>query len=311
MTELDDYDEYLKMCNEDREVDEVKGKILTEHGTQSGGRQIVEQYNDVILNCLTGISGVLDDISRLNEFCTQMAIVALEDDSYGIAFSCFVNHGSPYNQLLPIPVEMMNEDAFKIFVNLLSDSIALGWSKSGTKYVEDNIESIKTLADHGNPYAQWLSAIWYKPDDFETNEESIQIKRLSLFEKSATAGFIPAIAAAYQFYLVGDDDASISIDYKKAAYWCRQGALMGDPASAFNLGILYSQGMFVAQNRTVASIWLSTAYNNSGNSSMGISRDHILEYANSHNIELVTDPDLRFDPELSPHTAEFTSSIDG
>ena len=214
----------------------TKGKEF-DYSTQNIGKQIIEEYEDSVINCVTGKSGVLDDISRLNEFCSHMGLAALEGDPYGVAFSCFAKHGSPFDQYLPIPIEMMNEDAFGIFVNLLSDFHALGWSKSANIYVENNIESVKKLADHGDPCAQWLSATWYKPDDFEINEESIQIKRLSLFEKSATAGFIPAIISISQFYLMGDD-ASIPVDLKKGAYWCRQGALQGNADCAFNLGVM-------------------------------------------------------------------------
>ena len=66
--------------------------------------------------------------------------------------------------------------------------------------------------------------------------------------------------------------------------------------------------MHVSKNKSVASLWLSTAYNNTNDSTVGIPRSYILEYSKSHNIELVTNPDLRFDPELVSNTAEFSNS---
>ena len=197
------------------------------------GSKIISEYGgELMIACVTGMSGI-GQVEKLNEFCSHMAAAALQGDSFGIALSCFSQHGEPFNQYLPVPIRSMPEEAFVIFVELLKNNIDFGFSKSAKRYLSISSDKVEEKANEENPYALWLMGAWYAFDDFETKGQDACMKeRLYWYEKSAFEGYLPAIKAIAGLYDNGDDTETLSLltDLKKSAFWYRHGALEGDPS---------------------------------------------------------------------------------
>lgn len=275
------------------------------------GSKIISEYGGgMMASCVTGMSGV-GQVEKLNEFCSHMAAAALQGDSLGIALSCFSQHGAPFNQHLPVPIHSMPEEAFAIFVELLQNNITFGFSKSAERYLRASRDAVEEKANEENPYALWLMGAWYAFDDLDTKGQDACMKeRLFWYEKSAFEGYLPAIKAIAGLYDNGDDAQNLSLptDLKKSAFWYRHGALAGDAMCAYNLGVMYSQGDFVEQDKDVARMWLSLSYKNNDDPSFD---NHIQQFAKRFGIQLTSNPNLDQDPELDNLTSEFQDAYEG
>jgi Leucine-rich repeat (LRR) protein len=275
------------------------------------GIKIASEYGgDLVVACVTGRSGIGQEEEKLNEFCSHMAVAALHGDPFGIAISCFSQHGEPFNQHLPTPIRSMPEEAFTIFVELLKNNIMFGYSKSVRRYLEISRDEVEVKANEENPFALWLMGAWYAFEDFETKgQDSCMKERLYWYEKSAFKGYLPAIQAIAGLYDDGDDtkDLSLPTDLKKSAFWYRHGALAGCPVCAYNLGVMYSQGDFVGENSDVAKMWLSLSYKNNDKPSFA---NRIQNFAKQAGIQLTNTPDFDQDPELNNSTSEFQDAYE-
>ena len=276
-----------------------------DYGEPEIGHKILSVFGgNNMVACVTGMQG-LGQAKELNEFCSHMAAAALQGDPLGVAMSCFSKHGNPFNQHLPVPVQNMSEEAFAIFVELLSNNLENGFSESAKIFLKSNGASVREKARLENPYAQWLMGAWYAFDDFDIKgQNACMQERMDWYEKSAFGGYLPAIKAVAGLFDNGDNtkDLSLPTDLRKSAYWYRQGALEGDPMCAFNLGVMYFQGDSINKNTDVASLWLSIAYKNSEDQAFS---NHILGFSKHCGIQLSNVPDLNQDPELNSTTAEF------
>ncbi|MBT7408530.1 MAG: hypothetical protein HN826_02395, partial [Methylococcales bacterium] len=278
------------------------------------GSKIVSEYgSELTVACVTGVSG-LGQVEKLNEFCSHMAAAALQGDPFGIALSCFSQHGEPLNQYLPVPIRSMPEEGFAIFVELISniiDTHPFSFSKSATRYLRISREEVEKKANEGNPYALWLMGGWYAFDGNEgKSQDACMTERLYWYEKSALEGYLSAIKAVAEFYDNRDDTENWSIpsDLKKSAFWYRHGALEGEDAiCAYHLGVMYSQGDFVKQDRDVARMWLSLSYKNNEDP---LFDNHIQQFANKYGINLTDSPDLSQDPELNNKISEFQDAYE-
>ncbi len=76
---------------------------------------------------------------------------------------------------------------------------------------------------------------------------------------------------------------------------------------AYNLGVMYSQGDFVEQNRDVAKMWLSLSYKNNDDPSF---ENHIQQFVQKFDIQLTNTPNLNQDPELNNTTSEFQDAYE-
>ncbi len=284
------------------------GKLVGESETQKfdysepgvGGKIISEYGVDIMSACISGLVGG-GQIQKLNEFCSHMAAAALQGDSTGIALSCFSKHEEPFNQHLPIPIHSMPEEAFANFVEIIRRRIDFGFSKSVKQYLQNSKNDVKEKADEKNPYALWLMGAWYAFDDSEKNgRDTCMQERMFWYEEAAYEGYTPAMQAVAVLY--DEMNPSFPTNLKKSAFWYRHGALFGDAFCAYNLGVMYAQGDFVEQNLDVAKMWLSVAYKNSTDSSIG---SQALEFAKRNGIHLSNDPDTTKDPELNSFTSEF------
>lgn len=268
------------------------------------GNKIIEEYGyGIAAACVAGICAVRD-VNKLNEFCSHMAAGALEGDSLCIALSCFAEHGEPFNNYLPVPIEAMSEKAFEIFVNLLSNS-SLGLSKSVKRYLIASRDDVEEKANERNPHALWLMALWYVFDEVEhIGISACMKKRLFWYEEAAFEGCLPAMQSVAELYDTDDktEASSMPREPKKAAFWYRHAALNGDATCAYNLGVMYALGDFVKKNPEVARMWLSLARKNSEDPELD---NFILGFANQFAIRLVPSPDLGLDPELDSITSEF------
>ena len=110
-------------------------------------------------------------------------------------------------------------------------SINCGWTKT---------DEIKTRKEEA--YLQYKTGIEY----WHKNKEK---KALSLLEKSANNGYIPA------YETLGDLDRAQLYDPEKAVYWYQKGADLGSARAQALLGHCYEEGMGVQQNYKTAFFW--------------------------------------------------------
>ncbi|MEC8011851.1 MAG: leucine-rich repeat domain-containing protein [Pseudomonadota bacterium] len=270
--------------------------------TESGiGRKIISVYgSDLMVSCVTGMCGI-EQIEKLNEFCGHMAAVAREGDCFGIAISCFSKHDELFDEHLPIPIDVMPDEAFTIFVELLNKNIIVGISESARNYLTRSRDGVEKKAKENNAHALWLMGAWYAFDDIERKGHDLCMKeRLYWYEKSAFEGYLPSIIATAGLY--DSENGSLPCDLKKAAFWYRQGALAGDSLCAYNLGVMYSQGDFVAKNNDIASEWLSFSYNKCNDP---LFASHVKKFAKQFGVQLKNTTSINNDPELCSYTSEF------
>jgi len=285
-------------------------KLKFDYNEPNIGSKIISEYgSDFIASCVTGMSGILQT-KRINEFCSHMAAAALQGDSIGVALSCFSQHGSPFNQHLPISLHSMSDEAFELFVELLNNNIVYGFSKSAKQYLLSNRSDVEKKANEKNSYAQWLMGAWYAFDNYEFKDQDACMKeRIFWYEKSAFGGYVPAIQAVAELYDNGDDTENLSLptDLKKSAFWYRYGALKGNSICAYNLGVMYAQDDFVKQDLNVARMWLSLSYKNNADPEFS---SHIQKFAKQFSIQLTNSPNLNQDPELDNLTSEFQDAYE-
>ncbi len=213
----------------------VSAKILSKFGSE------------IMFSCIVGMSKI-GETEKLNEFCGHMAEAALHGDELGVVLSCFMRHGDRFNSHLPIPVDKMTEESFEIFVRLLDENSEYGYSESAKSYLKSNKCNVSNKANAKNPYAQWLMGACYAFDNFDSKgQDACMQERINWYEKSAFGGYLPAIqAVAAHFINCGDidSDQSIPIDFKKASFWFRRGALKGDPMCAYkSRSYVYTRAM--------------------------------------------------------------------
>jgi len=291
-------------------LENTKESLKFDYSEPDIGTKIVAGYgSELMLACITGMSGI-GQVKKLNEFCSHMAAAALKGDSFGVAVSCFSQHGKSYNQYLPVPIHSMSEEAFAIFVELLQNNIDYGFSKNAQQYLKSSRDDVEEKANDANPYALWLMGAWYAFDDSKMKDhKTCMQERLYWYEKSAFKGYLPAIKAIAGLYDNGDDTKNLSLptDLKKSAFWYRHGALESDPICAYNLGVMYSQGDFVEKNRDVARMWLSLSYKNNDAPSFA---NNIQQFAKQFDIQLTNTPNLNQDPELNNETSEFQDAYE-
>jgi TPR repeat protein len=286
----------FNMSNKNIELEEILKQF---NYSEENIENIIREYSDTVESLITGQSS-LGEIKRRNQFAEHMAIAALKGNYKGIAYSCFVNHGGIFENLLPISIVDFSDKAFEFLLVLLNKYIKFKFSESFERYLKNNKNEVLDLANHDNKYAQFLVGFWYV---FDKNEINSLENRMKWYEKSALNGYSLAMFNIANFY--DNANENLPTNLKKAAYWYRATALQKNNIFTYNLSVMYLQGDGVSYNKNQAKLWLSYAY------TLAEADDdfekQIKFYAKKSNIELDYNPNMMNDIEVNPRTAELSN----
>jgi hypothetical protein len=111
----------------------------------------------------------------------------------------------------------------------------------------------ETIANHGNPAAQWaLGAIYYVGEGVPQDDE----QAIHWYEKSANQGYAPAQANLGYMYQEG---LGVPPDAKRAVELFEKSAKQGWAPGQYALGTLYQNGEGVPQDDEKAAYWIEKA----------------------------------------------------
>jgi TPR repeat protein len=120
------------------------------------------------------------------------------------------------------------------------------------KLSEEEIETIRRLAEKGNAAAQVMLAATY----VDKNNKQALSEAIKWLRQAATQGHADAefnLGEAYFFGFVVEKDNSM------AATWVERAAAQGHAEAQFRLGRMYSHGLGVTKNGRIAQEWFNRA----------------------------------------------------
>lgn len=116
------------------------------------------------------------------------------------------------------------------------------------------VDSIRTLANEGNPEAMYKLAYLYDIGYGDLDRDTLESSRLYL--KAAEKGFIPAQSFIGFRYYRGE---GVKKDVNKALKWIQRAAEQGDAKAQNNLGWMLMEGDGVQHDFNKAAYWLNSA----------------------------------------------------
>ncbi len=119
------------------------------------------------------------------------------------------------------------------------------------------LEKFKTLADKGNPEAQYNLGVMYRQGKGVPADDQ---KAIELWTKAADQG--NNAAAQFSLGLLYRQGKGVPADDKQAASYWSKAAEQGHNTAQMYLGIMYAQGAGIAQDKVQAYKWFSIAAEN-------------------------------------------------
>lgn len=139
---------------------------------------------------------------------------------------------------------------------------ASGASKAADAKTQNPVQTASIAPQSSEPEAHAAPDSAVAPDSAE--KPAVDAKRdpslpakFSMIEKNALAGQAEAQHDLAALYTAGHD--GVTQDYAKAAFWFRKAADSGIANAAYNLGVLYHQGLGLKKDMKEAIRWYKTA----------------------------------------------------
>lgn len=124
---------------------------------------------------------------------------------------------------------------------------------SGTSTVATNIDALKTMAETGDPIAQWRLGVAL---DEGNGVSSDPVKAVFWFREAIKGGNAAAHASLALMYATG---RGVAVDYSAARELYLKAAKLGEPHGFFGIGILHARGEGVPPNLKEAFSWMIVA----------------------------------------------------
>ena len=257
---------------------------------------LIEEYTDVIPYMIEDITVMGQAKEELAEFKEAMVEASKQGDSLAHVFLCF------FEKERALPIDQIDNEGHDFLLEILNSFSKKKYSPTFREYLKNNKEIVHRLAEENTMLMQYLMGFWYAFDERdEKGDEHCAKIQLHWYERAALNGYAPAIVMMGSFY---DTHPHLPKDLTKAAKWYREGALLDDVKNAYYLGCMYAIGEGVLQDKKIAQMWLSVAYNLANDKR----KKQIEEDAEQFKITLVDNPDRRLDKTLEEQVEESLGS---
>lgn len=142
---------------------------------------------------------------------------------------------------------------FPLALAVSSPLAAQGEQGTGASTVITNIDALKTMAEAGDPVAQWKLGVAL---DEGNGVSPNPTKAVFWFREAIKGGSASAHASLALMYATG---RGVAVDYSVARELYLEAAKLGEPHGFFGVGVLHARGEGVPQNMDEAFAWMIVA----------------------------------------------------